>query len=345
MEHNGSSDIINAALVGCGGISATHLTALRSLESEGVRIASLFDTKRERTERRCNEFGGETANSFEQILGDPRITTVHILTPHALHAGLAKTALAAGKYVLCEKPLATSYADLDELVRLDPDNRRLCCIFQNRYNPSSQRAKALIDSGEMGRVVTLKGQVTWHRDARYYQDDWHGTLALECGGVLINQAIHTLDLMLYLGGALAAVKGGVTTDLLQDVIEVEENAHAVFRYADGKIGLFHASNSFGYDDTPEVQAVCERGILVLRGDQLFLRIPPRPDQLLVDREDYDVLGKAVYGNSHITQIREFYRCVRSGEPFAIGAKEAAPAARAVLAVYESSRLGQWVNVG
>ncbi|MDR1262027.1 MAG: Gfo/Idh/MocA family oxidoreductase [Oscillospiraceae bacterium] len=346
IEQDGASqarDTIGAAVVGCGGISATHLTAIRALASDGVRIVSLYDTKPDRAEKRKAEFGGEAAAAFDDILRDPRVDAVHILTPHALHAGMVRAVINAGKYALCEKPLATSLADLDDLTRLDSDNRCLCCIFQNRYNPSVQRAKAMLDAGEMGGVFSLKGMLTWKRGAAYYSDDWHGVQALEGGGVLINQAIHTLDLMLYLGGPLSALKASVSTDLLEGLIDVEENAHIVLRYADNKTGLFFASNSNGMDDPPEVTIVCEKGALTLRGDTLY-RYNENGYELLVDRSSAPVIGKAVYGSSHITQIHEFYSCIRENRPFTIGAKEAAPAARAVLAAYESSRENRWVKV-
>ncbi|MDR1600526.1 MAG: Gfo/Idh/MocA family oxidoreductase [Oscillospiraceae bacterium] len=335
--------VIGAAVVGCGGISATHLAALRALEGEGVRIVSLYDTKPGRVEGRRAEYGGEAAASLEAILDDPRVQTVHILTPHALHAGMVRAALDAGKYVLCEKPLATSTDDLDELARLDPDNRRVCCVFQNRYNPATQRAKAMIDGGELGEIASLKGMLTWKRGAAYYADDWHGTLSLEGGGVLINQAIHTLDLMLYLGGPLRSLKASVTVDLLEGVVEVEENAHIVMRYADNKTGLFFASNSNGADEPPEITIMGERGWLLLRGDRLCLR-DGSGERLLVDARVAPTVGKAVYGNSHVTQIHDFYRCVSEGRPFAIGVKEASPAVRAVLAAYGSSRAGSWVSL-
>lgn len=340
-----SSDIapIGAAVAGCGGISATHLAALRALKDDGVNIISLYDTKPERVERRRDEFGGEAAESFESMLDDPRVDTVHILTPHALHAGMARAALARGKYVLCEKPLATSTRDLDDLARLDPDGRRLCCVFQNRYNQSARRAKSMIDGGELGRIISLKGILAWKRGAAYYSDDWHGTKALEGGGVLINQAIHTLDLMLYLGGPLDSLKASVTTDLLEGVVEVEENAHIVLRYADNKTGLFFASNSNGVDEPPEITIAGEEGGLVLRGDSLYLYKDGRRETL-VDPSAAPVVGKAVYGSSHVVQIHDFYRCVREGKPFAIGVREAAPAVRAVLAAYESSRGNHWARL-
>ncbi|MDR1569503.1 MAG: Gfo/Idh/MocA family oxidoreductase [Oscillospiraceae bacterium] len=334
------TNLIGAGIFGCGGISENHLSAINSIT--GVEPILLFDIKKERAEARAAQFGGTPAESFGQVLDDPRVKAVHILTPHALHAGQALMSLSRGKYVLCEKPMATTLADAKRLMRADPEARRLCVIFQNRYNKSTEMAKRIISEQTYGKIITIKAEMTWHRDAQYYSDDWHGTQALECGGVLINQAIHTIDLMLYLGGAPEAVKGAVTTDLLEGVIEVEENAHAVVKFKSGIVGLLYASNSFGISEKPTLRIVCETGTLVLNGSDLLLERGSECN-ILVRSEGTATLGKAVYGDSHIHQISEFYRCIRNEEPFKIGAREAYNALWAVLSIYESSRTGRWVR--
>ena len=332
---------VGASVIGCGNISGVHLRAISTIPQ--ARPAWLYDTKPERAHARSAEFGGSPAVSFEQAIGDPAVTAVHVLTPHALHAPQALAALDAGKYVICEKPMATTIADAKSMIAADPEGTRLCVIFQNRYNASAEKAKELLDSKALGDIITIKAEMTWHRDGRYYSDDWHGTQALECGGVLINQAIHTIDMMLYLGGAPEAIKGSVTCDLLDGLIEVEENAHAVVRFQNGKVGLLYASNSFGVDESPLVQVNCEGGALMIRGGELYLLRDGQPLEALVTGQNAATVGKAVYGSGHIHQIREFYRCIQSGERFRIGAREAYNALWAVLGVYESSCTGKWVT--
>jgi len=331
---------IGVGVLGCGGISKAHLDQIAALP--GVALRALYDPKRERAVARQAEYGGDVTDSEAALLSRGDVDAVHILTPHALHAPQALRALAAGKAVLVEKPMATTPDDARRLIDADPEGRRLCVIFQNRYNDSAEMAMRLRHDHALGRLVTLKAVMTWHRGEAYYQDDWHGTQALECGGVLINQAIHTIDLLLQLGGAPEAVKAAVTTDLLRGKIEVEENAHAVFRFQNGAVGLLWASNSYGVDEVPEVKAVFERGTLTLCGDSLERADGGGPVETLVSPTQAPSGLKYVYGNGHARQIPDFYRCLREGLPMRVTAREAYPAVWAVLAAYQSSRTGGWI---
>ncbi|MDR2505368.1 MAG: Gfo/Idh/MocA family oxidoreductase [Oscillospiraceae bacterium] len=335
--------MITSAILGCGNISRVHLNAMASVPQAKLRL--LYDPKRERAEAAAAMFGGRVADSAEEILQSREIDAVHILSPHVFHAGQVKAALEHGKHVLCEKPMAASVQSALELVRMDAYGERLCVIFQNRYNPSSVRAKEIIESGELGRIVTLKAQMTWRRGAEYYSDDWHGKLALECGGVLINQCIHTIDLMMWLGGRARRVKGGISTDLLQGVIEVEDNAHAVIEYEAGHIGLLYASNNYGVDEVPEIKIALEKATLVHAGDDLFqIDNATGERKLIASREaDSGIQGKAMYGFSHPHQIREFYSDIINGRPHTISAAEAYPAVWAVSSIYESARENRWVD--
>ena len=333
---------IGAAVVGCGNISGVHLDVIHS--SPVARLVYLYDVKGERAEAKAAQYGGTPAGSYDEILDDPAIEAVHILTPHAFHAGQALAALRHGKHVLCEKPMAVSVPEALELIRADARGYKLCVIFQNRYNPSTVMAEQIIASKEYGRIVSIKAEMTWHRDASYYSDDWHGKLALECGGVLINQAIHTVDMMLHLGGKPRRIKGSVSTDLLRGAIEVEDNAHAVIEYEGGHTGLLYASNNFGVDEVPEVRIVLENAVLAHRGDELYITRPDGHTELICAKTDTGkAFGKFVYGTSHARQINEFYNDIATGARHTITSAEAYTAVWAVSSVYESSRTGEWVE--
>ncbi|HML47998.1 MAG TPA: Gfo/Idh/MocA family oxidoreductase [Clostridia bacterium] len=333
---------LGVGIIGCGNISATHLKVLS--EMSDVKLVAMCDNKPERAQAAAARYGAAAVEDWKSLIQRPDVDVIHVLTPHYLHAEMALEALKAGKFVLCEKPMATRVADARAMIEADPTGLRLGIIFQNRYNQSAVRAKEMLEAGALGRIVTLKASVTWFRDAAYYGDDWHGRWATEGGGSLINQAIHTVDMLYYLGGPFAAIKGSITTDLLQGVIEVEENSHAVIRYQNGAVGLLHTSNSYGISEVPEVVVVCEKGTLCMRGDLLILREEDK-ETVLVEPETMDNGTKAVYGNGHVAQIPDFYRCIRSGTPYWLNATEAFPAIWAVLSIYRSSECGQWVSFG
>ncbi len=333
--------IIQAGVIGCGGISATHLRALMGIE--GVRVAAFCDTARDRAERRAAEYGGgDVYEDYRDVLARDDIDAVHVLTPHHLHGEMCLAALARGKYTLCEKPMAIRLDEARAMRAADTDHR-LGVIFQNRYNASATAAKKLLDSGEMGKIIAARATVAWLRDAAYYAGaDWRGKWATEGGGSLINQSIHTVDLLYYLCGPFARVKGKISTDLLQGVIEVEDNCHAVIQFTGGFVGLLHTSNNFGFSDMPEILIYCENGLLTLHGETLTLTRDGAVT-VLSDARARDNGAKAVYGNSHAIQIAEFYKSIRNKAPIWIDGNEGYPAIWAVLGVYESSRTDQWVE--
>lgn len=332
---------IRTAFIGCGGISATHLRSVQQIPD--VKIVAFCDIVPERAERRAQENGGGAVyTDYRQMLASEELDAVHIQTPHYLHAEMTIAALEAGLYVLCEKPMAIHIEDAQAVLAADK-NHKLSMVFQNRYNPATIEAKRILDSGELGAFVTARATVAWSRDAGYYASgDWRGTWAEEGGGTLINQSIHTVDLVYYLCGPFAKIKGSISTDLLQGDIEVEDNSHAVIQFAGGQLGLLHTSNNFGFTELPQILIYCEKGLLTLQGDMLTL-MQDRKITVLFDQKTADTGGKACYGNSHDIQIAEFYNSIREGTPIWLDGAEGYPAVWAVLGIYESSRTDQWVT--
>jgi len=335
-------DIIRTALIGCGGISTLHMRAIEALED--VEIAYFCDTDIQAAGQRAAQYGqGEVVEDYRRVLADPTVRAVHIATPHHLHAGMALEALASGRYVLCEKPMAISIADARAMVAAD-NGKRLGIVFQNRYNDATIAAKKLLDSGELGTIQGIRASVTWERGADYYAlAEWRGRWDQEGGGSLINQAIHTVDLMYYLGGPFAKIKGSISTDVLQGIVEVEDNSHATIQYQNGTMGLLHTSNSFGISPSPEVLIYCEKGLLALQSERLTLMVDDKITLLCDALKAVDGEGKACYGLSHSILIREFYKSIRADAPLFVDAAQGYPAIWAVLGIYASSREDRWIE--
>jgi predicted dehydrogenase len=264
-------DKLGAAVIGCGGIAQVHLSLLHAMPDADIRAVCDILPERARAARRV--YGGAVFTDYREMLARPDIDVVHICTPHYLHAPMALDALAMGKRVLCEKPIASEVKDA--LAMIAADDGRLGVVFQNRYNPPSEMARAIIQEGVMGKLLALRGSVQWHREAPYYAESgWRGTWETEGGGVLINQAIHTIDLMLWLGGTPRSVAGAVSTDGLYDTIEVEDTAHFAVRFEDGKRGIFYATNLHVHDAPVELEMTMEKGALLIRGETLIQRGDP-----------------------------------------------------------------------
>jgi predicted dehydrogenase len=190
----------------------------------------------------------------------------------------------------------------------------------------------------------MRGFVTWNRGQAYYSDDWHGTLDKECGGVLINQAIHTLDLMQRAGGGVKELIGHTANDHLQGVIEVEDTATILMDFNQGAKGVFYATLA-NYNDAPiMIDFVCENLKLRLEGDNLYKIGPCGEIEVLHEVGEKKLYGKACWGSGHTALIADFYDCIKEGRPFAIDAYEGGKALETVLAVYKSSASDQKIEI-
>lgn len=333
---------IRVGIIGCGGISNVHIPPL--MEMDFVRIAAVCDIKPDRLAAAAKKTGAEPMTDWQALVARDDIDMVHVLTPHYLHAPMAIAALNAGKHVLTEKPMASSIEDAEKMIAAaDASPATLSVIFQNRYNPSTLELKRLIDSGETGRLLCARASICWHRTAPYYTESgWRGAWATEGGGVLINQAIHTLDLLSFLGGPIARVRGHISTDLLGGVIEVEDNCHAVFEYENGATGVLYATNNYGVDSPILLEMVFENAVYQLVAEKLF-KVEDGIPTLIIRGENANHLGvKSYWGASHKIQIARVYECLKTGKPFEIDGRSAFPALNLVKAIYESSGKNDWV---
>ncbi|MBE5766680.1 MAG: Gfo/Idh/MocA family oxidoreductase [Clostridiales bacterium] len=338
------SPVLRTGIIGAGAISGMHLPVLASME--GVKIACICDIIPERAQSAAEAYGCEFMTDWEQMIARTDIDVIHVLTPHYLHARMAIAALQHGKHVLVEKPMASELADARRMI-MESDsrpNQRLGIIFQNRFNPSTVALKQIIESGEYGAFIGARASVTWHREAPYYTESgWRGKMATEGGGVLINQAIHTLDLLSYLGGPIKRVRGQVSTILLEDAIDVEDNAHAVMEYANGKTAVLHATNNYVTDAPIVLEVMLEKATYQLLGDKLLVLKDGIPT-LVQEGKAPTVAEKAYWGAGHAAQLLNFYNSIRSDEPLAVNAREGYPGLNLVKAIYTSSATGSWVTL-
>lgn len=332
---------MRVSVVGCGGVSCLHLKALSEMES--VTISSVVDIVAEKADAAALRYGCKAYYDYEKMLREDKPDCVHICTPHYLHVPMAVKALTEGVHVLCEKPCAISAEGLSQLrmAQLLSDAKFGVC-FQNRYNESALIVKECVDKETYGKVEAVRATVHWFRDASYYSDDWHGTLEKEGGGVAVNQAIHTQDLMRYVSGKkTACVTGHVFTDHLKDLIEVEDTVHAIFEYEDGVLGLYNATTAFSKNLPVIIDVVCEKAVLRLEGDNAYVIRDGNIEQLhLADNTGF--AGKNYWGKGHSSLINDFYDCIENDRKFPIDAIEGGKAVEEFLAIFESSKKGDKV---
>lgn len=327
-------DALRCAIVGCGSIAQVHARALCSMPD--AELLAFADIIPERAGAMAGKYGGRAYGSLEELLDHEKIDVLHICTPHYLHTPMAKAAADRGIHVFTEKPPVIDRAQWSELCELDKKVRIGIC-FQNRYNGSTRSMKALLDSGRAGKPLGARGFVTWRREAPYYTESgWRGSLATEGGGALINQAVHTLDLMAYFLGKGRVLGASLANRHLPGVIEVEDTLEATLDF-DGARGLFYAATSYCTDAPVLFELECENAALRLEGERFtcFWRDGK------IEREDFTaaatVPGKAYWGSSHQRCIEDFYRCVRDGGPFMNDISGVGRTLELMLSIYETAR--------
>jgi UDP-N-acetyl-2-amino-2-deoxyglucuronate dehydrogenase len=309
---------LRVAVVGCGDISALHLDAIAG--SELAALVAVCDTDTERLTAASVATGVPGFDDLATLLQDVRPDVVHITTPHATHADLAIAALDAGVHVVLEKPLAHDRAAAARLIAAaERSTARIAVCFQNRYNLAVQRAKEILDSGELGAVRGAAATVLWSRTDDYYRArPWRGTWAGGGGGLLMNQAIHTLDLVRWFLGDVVRVAGGAGTRHLD--IEVEDTADLVMTHASGARSVFFATLAHTANEPITIDIDAEHGSLSLRGD-LTVRRADGSLEVIAERGAAEG-ARSYWGISHALLIEDFYRILGTDAPFWIDAVEA-----------------------
>jgi predicted dehydrogenase len=228
------SDALQIAVVGSG-IGAEHIKGYQEL-SELFEVKVLCDVNRERAASVAEKYGiPEVTGSFDEVCRRSDIDVIDVCTPPGLHLEQIQAALQAGKEAICEKPLVGSLAAVDLISRLaNQCGHRVMPIFQYRYGHGLQKLKCLVDQKLAGEAFVFNVDVAWWRDSEYYRNPWRGKRATELGGALLSQAIHAVDMVLYILGPAKSVFGRTTTRVNQ--IEVEDCVAISMEMQDGSLG-------------------------------------------------------------------------------------------------------------
>jgi UDP-N-acetyl-2-amino-2-deoxyglucuronate dehydrogenase len=270
---------LGVGLIGLGMAVKPHITSLRELETEGrVRVVGGFSPSAERRLDFAKAWGAPVFERQQDLLAAPGLDLVLILAPPGTHLPIAQAVAAAGKHILVEKPVEISVARGEALAAAAEAAGVLCgAVLQHRFRPASLHLKTLLDSGELGPILSASASIRWWRDDAYFRKEGRGTLARDGGGVLLTQAIHTLDLLLHLAGPHKDVAGFAFTSPLR-AIDTEDVAAAAIRFQSGAIGVLDATTVArpGYPERIEIAGT--RGSAVLETFQLTInRIEGGPE--------------------------------------------------------------------
>jgi UDP-N-acetyl-2-amino-2-deoxyglucuronate dehydrogenase len=327
-------------LIGSGNITQTHARAARA--TEGVQIAAVFGTNVHTVARLASEYRAKPYNDFAAFLAHNPMDLVMLGTPSGLHAEQGIAAAQHGLHVLTEKPIDITTKNADALIAAaDKANVKLGVIFQDRLKPNIQLLKRWLDRGLLGKPLLVDARVKWYRAPEYYSNSrWRGTFALDGGGALINQAIHTVDLLLWLLGDVARVEARTAAVLHK--IEAEDTAVATLEFASGAVGTLLATTAAypGYPRRLEITGT--DGTVILEHDRIIaagLRNPP-PDFAGITTGDSNQSASSAAVtdiSGHKSVLEDFLHAIANNTQPICNGREGRRSLALVEAIYNSAR--------
>lgn len=340
-------------IVGLGLIADFHAQAIQSM-SNGELVAGV-DIAAERVKAFSERFGCAGYTSLDEMLQHPGLDIVIICTPSGAHMEPAIQAIAAGKHVVIEKPLEVTLEKCDRIIEAaDKQGVRVSTIFPSRFHEISREIKQAVGDGRFGTVTVADAYVKWYRTQQYYDDGgWHGTVALDGGGALMNQSIHAIDLLQWFLGPVKSVQA-YTDTLGHERIEVEDTAVAVLRFHNGALGVIEGSTAVYPGYLKRIEIGGTDGSVIL--EESSLKAWQFRDELPEDasiRERHAARPDSGGGASdpaaisfkpHQMQLQEFIDSLDAGKPSLVEREEGRHAVEIILAIYESAKTGREVTL-
>lgn len=318
-------------IIGCGVISDNHLLPLSSLNT--VSITALCDIVKEKAEIKRDKYKLNCSiySDYLKMLDCEKPDAVHILTPHYLHTEMTLEALKRNVNVLLEKPLCIKEEDIEKIINAEKESEaKVTVSFQTRYNETVKIAERIVK--EDGGVKSAYATIVWNRNDDYYASgDWRGKWRTEGGGVLINQAIHTLDLLCNFIGIPKNIQATCAKFRHSSSIEVEDTCQCIIGFENGKTAHIYATTNYTGHDTTTLHLETPNHTIEIRNADIYL-----DDEKLATQKIVNYMGKKCYGNSHATLIDSFYTALKEGSNTPIPPTSAQYAVRIILGAYRSN---------
>lgn len=340
-------------IIGCGMISKFHAKAIADIE--GAELVACYNPTADRAEKLAAEFQMAAYTDLDQMLAHPGLDIVTICSPSGAHAEPCVAAARAGKHVIVEKPLDVTAERCEQMIEAcQQAGVQLATIFPSRFHQSSRLLKEAVDLGRFGRLVLGDAYVKWFRTQQYYDSGaWRGTWQLDGGGALMNQAIHSVDLLLWFMGPVQEVAAHTAT-LAHERIEVEDVATATLKFASGALGVIEATTAGYPGSLKRIELSGSKGTAILEEEDIikweFAETDPRDEQLRQEMMGKTKTGggaadpAAIGHHAHAALFRDFLEAVEQNRPPAIDGHEGKKSVELILAIYESARTGKPVRM-
>lgn len=354
MSDDPSTAPLRFGIIGCGVIGKVHARAIASLPE--AELAAVADSVPDLVEALAHEHGVQAFHSLEAMLTEANLDVVNVCTPSGMHGDHAIAVMRGGRHVIVEKPLEITLDRIDKILSVQRESGVvLSVISQHRFDPSTLRVRALVDEGAFGRLVLGNAHVLWWRSQGYYDSGaWRGTWALDGGGVLMNQSIHCIDLLIALMGPVAAVRA--LTDTRVHRMETEDVAVASLRFRNGALGTLACTTGAYPGYVTRVELFGDRGSASIQNDELaYLHLArddveeagaygSSPQPVHAGNQGASSNPAAVPSDTHARQIADTIRAIRTGTSPEVTGEVARHPVEVILAVYESARTGREVTL-
>lgn len=338
-------------IIGCGMIANFHSKAVADIP--GAKVTACFDTIPAAADRLAETVGCKPYYDLRAMVEDPSVDVVTICTPSGAHMEPALAAAKAGKHVIVEKPLEVTLKRCDAIIdACEKAGVTLATIFPSRFHKSSQLIKRAVDQGRFGRLTMGDAYVKWYRTQEYYDSGaWRGTWALDGGGALMNQAIHTVDLLTWIMGPVVEIAAH-TALLAHERIEVEDVATATLRFENGALGVIEASTAAYPGSLKRIEIHGSTGSATLKEEDItewdFAKMTKKDETLLEEMAGKTKTGggaadpAAIGHHGHTELFKDVLKAIKKGTKPQVDGLEGRRSVEIILAIYKSAETGRTV---
>ena len=327
---------LRIGIIGCGRISVMHLVPAQVLTQ--AELVSCCDIKQDRADTVAEKYNIKAYYDYKEMIKCEQLDAVHFCLPHCLHTEVCIYAMEHGVNVLCEKPMSIDLKSAEKAVACAKrTGMKYGVIFQCRYNASAQLVKKSVKDGKLGKIISASSVLTWARPDDYYEEsDWKGTWDKEGGGVVIDQAIHSIDLVSWIVDSPVASVSCSMANRGHSKVVVEDSAEGLIVFENGTKYGFYCMNNFGFDEPIEIKLFCEKGFVKFGYDDAYITYNDGTVEEAHQEENIEEYegGKDYWGFQHIRQIEQFYKACLGECQLEIDGEEALKTHKLICQIYD-----------